>query len=184
MPIANWGIQASDVDEFDRDSQYKPYTGPIPPDAVYNWRIKVLKFIAGTKQKLPQLRIGLELVPRSGSEEKYADYFVMTFPPVSEATRFRYVPFLDAIGVTGREFVKGTKTDQDNNIVKIGRWRNTGDEIIAAQLKTGEDQNGDARKEIGWMGEAVEDYEDDSDVDDEDYEDEEFDDEDDYDDED
>jgi hypothetical protein len=177
MPRANWGVSSQEVDEFDRDSQFKPYTGPIPPDGVYNWRIKVLKYAAATRDKFAQLRIGLSLEPRGDSEEQYRDYFIMTFPPVSEKTAFRYVPFLDGIGVTGREFTKNTITDEEGNIKKIGKWRNSGDEMIAAQLQTGQDQNGDPQKQIGWMGEAVEDFdndgvEDDDDEDDDDYDDE------------
>ena len=167
MPKANWGVSSADVDEFDRDSQYTPYTGPIPPNAVYEWDIKVLKFIAGTKEKNPQLRVGLELVPREGrNEEDYEGYFTMAFLHVTDKTAFRYVPFLDAIGVSGREFTDRTITDEEGNIKKIGSWRNTGEEMICAELKDGE-WNGVARKEIGWMGPITDDDGDD----DEDYDD-------------
>lgn len=159
MPRANWGIDASDVDEFDRDSQYKPYTGPTPPLGVYMWLIKKLQFVAGTREKNPQLRVGLELVPRADApdESKYADYFRMAFLVVSEKTRFQYVPFLDAIGVSGREFTKDTIMDAEGNVKKIGKWRNTGEEYVMAELKNGEDQNGNSRLEIGYIG-PVEDY--------------------------
>jgi len=178
MPKANWGVNSQDIDKFDRDSQYTPYDGPIPENAVYHWKIKVLKSIAGTKSKLPQLRVGLELVPRKGrNESKYKGYFVMAFIPVSDKTEFRYVPFLDAIGVTGREFTRGTITDDEGNIKKIGKWRNDGDEIIAAELKTGEDQDGNPRKEIGWMGEPNTEPESEEDDDEDDFDD--YDDEDD-----
>lgn len=175
MPKANWGISASDVDDFDRESQYKPYTGPQPPLAVYNWRIKVLKSVSGTQKKLPQLRVGLELEPRGASEDKYSGYFIMAFLPVGETTKFRYVPFLDAIGVSGKEFTNGTLTDSEGNVKKIGRWRNTGDEVIAAQLRMGEDESGNPKEEIGWMGEAVADFDDDEESDDFDDEDLEYD---------
>ena len=100
MPRANWGINSADVDEFDRDSQYKPYDGPIPPNGVYEWNVKVLKFAAATKEKTPQLRVGLELSPREDrDEDQYEGYFKMAFLNVSDKTAFVYVPFLDAIGV-------------------------------------------------------------------------------------
>lgn len=150
MPRANWGIDASDVDDFDRDSVYKPYTGPVPPDGVYLFLIKKLQFVAGTKSKLPQLRVGLELVPREdANEDRYDEYFIMDFLHISDKTKFRYVPFLDAIGVTGREFTTRTVTREDGNIVKIGKWQNSGEEYVYAQIKTGEDQDGNKRKEIG-----------------------------------
>jgi len=169
MPKANWGVSSADVDEFDRDSQYKPYDGPIPSNAVYEWNIKVLKFISATKDKLPQLRIGLVLAPREErDEDQYDGYFIMVFLPVSDKTAFRYVPFLDAIGVSGQEFTDRTITDEEGNIKKIGKWRNTGEEFIAAELKDGADQNGASRKEIGYMGPLLEDELDDT-VDDDDY---------------
>ncbi len=172
MPKVNWGISAKDIDNFDRDAQYKPYDGPIPPNGVYQFKIKVLKSVAGTREKNPQLRIGLELKPRSGrSEKSYTGYFIMTFPPVTDKTQFRYVPFLDAIGVSGRDFETRTIADQEGNIKSIGQWRNDGEEIILAELKDGVDQHGAPRKEIGWMGPL---NEDDSEEESEDTEDEEY----------
>lgn len=154
MPKVSWGVGAADIDNFDRDSQYAPYDGPIPPNGVYQFLVKVLKHTAGTREKNPQLRVGLELVPRNGrkDERKLKGYFIMAFLPVTGKTAFRYVPFLDAIGVSGREFERGTITDEEGNVKKIGRWRNTGEEIIKAELRDSVDQNGAPRKEIGWMG--------------------------------
>jgi hypothetical protein len=161
MPKANWGIGASDVDEFDRDSQYKPYTGPEPTNGVYVWNINVLKFVSATKEKQPQLRVGLELVPREGreEEEQYEGYFTMAFLTVMEKTAFVYVPFLDAIGVSGREFTQRTITDEEGNIKKIGSWRNTGDVLIMAQLGDGTDANNKPIKKIKWFGAYEEDAE-------------------------
>lgn len=156
MPRANWGISSRDVENFDRDAQFKPYTGPLPGNGVYRWQVKKLSFIAETGDKLPQLRIGLALVPRGQAEKKYAGYFVTVFCPVSAKTAFRYVPFLDAIGVTGREFERGTVTDEEGDIKKIGKWRNTGEELILGMLKDNtNDRTGNYPKEIGWVGENV-----------------------------
>lgn len=155
MPRANWGVTADQVDEFDRDAQFKPYTGPVPASGVYLWQVKVLKFAAGTREKNPQLRVGLSLVPREGyKEERYEGYFIMDFAPVSEKTDFRYVPFLDAIGVSGREFEQRTILDEAGNIKKIGRWRNDGNQLVAAQLMDDTNQNGEPTKKIGWYGSA------------------------------
>lgn len=159
MPKVNWGLSRGTIENFDREAQYTPYDGPIPVNGVYEWKIKVLKSIAGTREKNPQLRIGLELMPRKGRKEErqYAGYFIMIFPPVNDRTAFRYVPFLDAIGVSEREFLVGTITDEEGNVRKIGRWRNTGEEIIKAELKDDTDQNGNPRKDIGWMGAVTDD---------------------------
>lgn len=179
MPRVEWGVSARDVDDFDREAQYKPYDGPLPANGVYQWRVKSLKHIAATEDKNPQLRIGLELVPRKGrkSERAYAGYFVTVFAPVNERTAFRYVPFLDAIGVSGKAFKTATITDQEGNIRKIGRWVNNGDTLIKAELKSNTGEQADKYpKDIGWMGELTEEDEaDDEEFDEED--DDEFDDE-------
>ncbi len=194
MPRANWGITSRDVENFDREAQFSPYVGPLPVNGVYRWQVKKLAFVAPTGDKLPQLRIGLALVPRSQAEKKYDGYFVTVFCPVSPKTAFRYVPFLDAIGVTGREFERGTVTDEEGDIKKIGKWRNTGETLILGMLKDNAgDQSGKYPKEIGWMGENVDtaddagdddeeldDYDAEEDTDDDDeYEDEDTDDDDD-----
>lgn len=176
MPRVPWGISAGDVDNYDRDSQYKPYAGPIPTNGVYQWKVKKLQHVAGTRDKNPQLRIGLELTPRNKEEKRFKGYFIMEFAPVTEKTQFRYVPFLDAIGVTGREFERSTITDEEGNIKKIGKWRNDGEMLILGQLQDDVDQNGAPRKKIGWMGgledlESLPDDDDDVEDDDEDYDD-------------
>ena len=153
MPKVNWGVDSETVDDWDRESQYKPYTGPVPPNAVYQWRVKLAQYVAATRGKKPQLRIGLELVPRKGYDEKgYSDFFVMLFLPIAPKTEFRYVPLLDALGVTGREFVNRTVTDEEGNIRKIGKWKNDGNTLILGQLADEADQNGDPRKTVKWMG--------------------------------
>lgn len=169
MPKANWGISASDVESFDRERQYKPYDGPMPVNGVYRWRVTQLKFVAATSGKFPQMRIGLELQPRNKEEGKYKGYRLMLFPPISDRTAFRYVPFLDAIGVSGKEFETGTIVDEEGNIKKIGRWRFTDSIFIKGEVKDDTDQNGNPRKDIGWMGadepyEEDEDFEEDSEV--------------------
>lgn len=159
MPKANWGIDAEDVDDFDRSTLYKPYTGPIPINGVYLWEIKNLKQVAAPeKGKLPQLRVGLELVPRDDreGEEVYAGYFLMAFLYIGEKTKWKYIPFLDAIGVSGREFTRGTLVAEDGSVRKIGKWVNDGKQLILAEQKDGEDANGDPRKEIGTFLSAEE----------------------------
>lgn len=170
MPKVNWGVRAADIDNFDRDSQYAPYDGPVPPNGVYQWKVKVLKSVAGTREKNPQLRVGLELVPRKAdpSEKRMKGYFIMAFLPIMDKTQFRYVPFLDALGVSGREFERGTITDEEGNVKKIGRWRNGGDTLIKAELKDGTDQSGNPRKDIGWMGALTDEPDDDEDFDEDD----------------
>lgn len=152
MPRVNWGVGKDTVDDYDRESGFKPYTGKIPPNAVYQWRIKVLKYAAGTKTKNPSLRAGLELVPRNAEEKQFAGYFLTKWMAIAETNSFQWVPFLDSIGVTGREFTAGTVVDDDGNVRKIGNWRMDGKTEILGQLKDGNDEKGNSRKEIGWVG--------------------------------
>lgn len=162
MPVVRWGVGAEDIDDFDRDSQFKPYAGPVPPDGVYAWNVKVFKHVAGSRDKNPQLRVGLELVPRQGfDEEQYRNYFIMDFLPIASNTRFRYVPLLDALGVSGKDFTSRTKTDEDGNIIQIGRWRNDGSTVVIAQLITEKDQTGNDKKSIrgGTYGDLGQDIE-------------------------
>lgn len=160
MPRVNWGIDAEVIDEFDRESQFSPYTGPIPPNGVYQWRIKVLKSAAGTGEKFPQLRVGLELVPRNKDENKYRakgqGYFVMKFLSISPDNAWVYTPFCDAIGVKGKEFTRGTITDEEGNVKKIGNWRHDGKTLVLGQLEDKLDNNNNPIKTVGWVG-AVED---------------------------
>lgn len=175
MPRVTWsGLDAGDVDGFDRDSQIKPYAGPIPPDGMYMWAVKVLQHREGDRQKNPQLRVGLELVPRSGSdyrgERKYKGYFTMDFIPMADNTAFRYVPLLDVLGVTGKDLVNNTITDEDGNIKKIGRYRHDGKALVMAQLVQEMDQNGNPKAQKNIKGGAYfeppkgEEYEEDDDL--------------------
>lgn len=172
MGVVRWNIKASAIDDFDRSKQYTPYTGPIPPDAVYVFLIKKMQYVPGTRDKLDQLRVGMELVPRKGmGEGKYKGYFVMNFIPVADNTGFRYVPLCDALGVSGTDFTERMRVDREGNVQRIGQWRNTGEQEILAQIVTGYDEKGEPRKEVKWMGPLQEPDEDDEeyDSDDEEY---------------
>lgn len=166
MPKVDWGIPAGTVDGWDRESQYKPYDGPTPRNAVYLWNIKKLVSVAATDEGYPQLRIGLELVPRNKDEKRYEGYFIMLYRSITDKSVMFWAPFLDAIGVSEADFRQRTIADPDGNIKKIGRWGNDGKQQIKGLLK---DRRDDAeRKDIGWMGPADEAYDsDDSDAGDE-----------------
>lgn len=159
MPRVRWsGLGADDVDGFDRDSQIKPYAGPVPPDGVYLWAVKVLQFREGDGAKHQQLRVGLEMVPRSGSdykhERKFKGYFTMDYIPMADNTAFRYVPLLDVLGVTGKDLVNSTITDEDGNIKKIGSYRHDGKALVLAQLVQELDQNGNPKMQKNVKGGA------------------------------
>ena len=151
MPPVNWGIDPDSVDDYDQNDRYTPYMGPTDIAAgMYVWRIALMKRTARTREKMPQLRVGLELVPRKGNnyEQRYAKYFAMDFIPVSDKTSFRYAPLLAVLGVSGMDFTKRTRCDEEGNVLSIGKWKNNGKTLIAAQLIDGKDLEGNPRKEI------------------------------------
>lgn len=175
MPTVRWGIDRSVVDQFDRESQFKPYDGPQPPNAVYRFQIKNLKHVAGTRDKNPQLRVGLELIPRNNDEKRYAGFFVMCFLPITDKTAFRYVPLLDALGVSATDFTDRTRTDEEGNIKRIGRWANDGEQTVKALIEDST-YEGKTRKDVNTFLEDTESEDDEygEDDDDEEIEEEEY----------
>jgi len=147
------GVTGRALDEADR-SQFTPYDGPVPPNKLFCFRVKMLKKGKSSNDN-PQLIIGLELVPRRTrpEEKQYKGYYITDYIVVLESTTFRVAPFLDAIGVSGREFAEhtsvGPKDDRGSKpITKIGHWVNDGKQFVLATLKDGMDQKGNPRKEI------------------------------------
>lgn len=164
MGKVTWGgdLSGSDLDNADR-SQFKPYDGPTPMNGVYAFRVKLLKR-GKSKANNPQLIVGLELVPRQSRPEdgKFKGYFIMDYIPVMESTAFRVAPFLDAIGVSGDDFIKRTTAGEADErgslpIVQIGKWKNDGKKIILATLADDQDQQGNPRKRISsyWAPEDL-----------------------------
>jgi len=167
VPTVDWGLSKGVIDDYDRESQYKPYTGKLPDNGVYQWKVTKAVYVSGGKKKNPQLRVSLRLDPRDKSEKKFSGYTMMKFMVIADTTPFQYVPFLDAVGVTEADFKKRTKTDQEGNIRRIGPWVNDGQTLILGQLQDNRGDNADKYpKEIGWVG-AIDDAEED---DEEDYE--------------
>lgn len=152
MPRVRWGDEEELLEageSWDPEDQIQPYDGPTPPNGLYYWDIKVLKYRQG--KNLPQLMIGLELAPRRSRSEdkKYAKYFILDFAPVAPQTNFRWMPFLAAIGVSPSDLIKKCITDEDGNVTKIGRWvKKDKGNWIAANLVDDKDQNGNPRKAI------------------------------------
>lgn len=170
MGRVNWGFGVGEhIDDFDRDSQYAPYTGEVPPFGTYKWLVKSVKYVPATREKSAQVRVGLELSPRAGRKEhRYKGFFTMAFLNISNNPKARafWVPFADAIGVTGREWETKFYTDEEGRVTKIGRWVNKGDTAILAEIRPGTDPKYPVN--VGWMGPLTED--DEAEEDDEDIE--------------
>lgn len=152
MGKVKWGggVSAQGIDDVDTSKQFTPYAGPTPPNGVYQFHLKIAR-IGESKQGNPQLILGLELVPRKDRPEdrRYKGYFLMDYIPVMESTQFRVRPFLDAIGVSGKDFVDRTVDDGSDkkNITKIGKWVQNGKQYVLVSIGMGSDQAGNSRME-------------------------------------
>lgn len=169
MPKAKWGdIDASDVDDFE-GSGVTPYTGPNVPNGVYMFEVKVCRQTK-SKNNNPQLMVVCELVPRDDrpEEKKYSGHPVVDFMPVLKNTQFRYAPFLQAIGVTGRDFVNNTVVDPNSakgDITKIGKVEPVG-QYVFASVKWGPDNNNVQRLSVTqWIPSDVDEADDADDTD-------------------
>lgn len=144
------GVTAQGIDNVDTSKRFSPYEGPIPPAGVYRWWMKILR-ATKSKQDNDQLMLGLQLTPRKDVPEqaRYKGYWQTYYIPIMDGTSFRVREFTDAIGVTGKDFINSTVEDnaKDRNIMKIGRWVNTGRLILPAALGWGT-YNGKERLEI------------------------------------
>lgn len=158
MPKADWGLSAGTISDFDREKQFKPYQGPLPPNGVYKWKVVNAWYAAATGEKLPQLRILLGLEPRDRSEKRYAGFTCMKLAVVGDTTNFQYVPFLDAIGVSEPDFNRRTDLDNEGRVRKIGKWLNNGKTFVAGQLEDNDYEGSKYPKKIDWVG-PLEEYE-------------------------
>ena len=156
MPRANWNISADVIDDWDRDSQFVPYSGPVPPNRVYKWQITALTYAPGEGKKRAQLSIGLTLVARTKEEKEYEGYRCWKNAWPSPKNQFTYVPFLDALGVSGADFERRCNIDEEGNILGIGRWHNNGRTLILGQREDNVwvDNQGATHndKSVGWVG--------------------------------
>lgn len=158
MPKFDWGLSAGTVDDFDREKQFKPYQGPMPPNGVYKWKVVNAWVAAGTNEKNPQLRILLAISPRDKAESRYEGFTCMKLAVVSDTTNFQYVPFLDAIGASESDFTRRTDTDGEGRVRKIGKWLNNGKTFVAGQLEDNDYEGSRYPKKIDWVG-ALDEYE-------------------------
>lgn len=144
MAKVTWGGAdlESALDEWEDDGGYPQYAGDRPPKGVYRWDIRVEK--TTSKNGFNQLVVHLVLNPHKPDHQKYKGYHCMSYIIVKEdgSTAFRVRPFLDAIGVTARQFRTGTiskPTDRTTSngqpiedITKIGPVVMDGLKVMAA----------------------------------------------------
>ena len=118
------------------DDGWEPYDGPRPANGMYTWEITEVRSGVSTNE-FPQLRVFLRLDPGSRRDHKQYDGFTMSTKIIVKhdgSTDFRVMPFLNAIGVSVRDFLHNTEAgppleDLDYNgkeeflVKSIGRVR-------------------------------------------------------------
>ncbi len=121
MPKMKWGsgVTADTINNAE-EKGITVYDGPLPPKGVYGWDVKFLK-TGETSNKNPQLIIGLELNPRDREDHQaFKGFFVQDFIVVKDTTAWRLKPFLKALGVSAKDFLENTVTDEEGRVTKIG----------------------------------------------------------------
>ena len=123
MPTADWGLDRQSYRAIDRfRSEFEPYDGPPPPNAVYLWQVKRIKYTRPQNGTYPQLVIDLVLEPRRTHEQEYAGYFIRVYRSITPRSVPFYAPFLQAIGVSASDFGTRTVYNRDTgDIQRIGQ---------------------------------------------------------------
>jgi hypothetical protein len=175
MPKVKWGgkeLQDS-LENYDgeNDAQYRPYDGPPPRAGMYLFTVKRVKQNT-SPGGFPRLQLFLELTPRAGrpDEKRYDKFFMLDGIIVKEdgSTTFRVRPFLDAIGVSVREFMTNTVTSAEDNelVVKIGKFKTDKPFQIMGAIKPQKDSDYYEIKYYPMPEDADDDADDDMDDDD------------------
>lgn len=143
MPKVKWeSISEQDIDEAQTN---QAYAGKVPPAGVYRFELRVLK-TGESGEGNPKLVIGCFLDGSWRPEHKKYDGCPMwDHLAVIQSQNFKVRAFCDALGVTSKQFMTQTMTDEDDNILKIGtlKIKDEGLLIYAAVQKTNDPDYGE-----------------------------------------
>lgn len=111
MAKVAWGgadLESALNDWEDDGNQYPEYAGERPPKGVYRWNVRVDKTVSSGG--FNQLVVHMTLDPHNAKTKPFKGYYCRSYIIVKEdgSTAFRVRPFLDAIGVTARQFRTAT----------------------------------------------------------------------------
>lgn len=151
MPKTTWG---SDLDEeaIESAETRDTYTGPVPPKGVYRFKLKYLrqgKSKAGNKM----VRFfGVLDGTYKDVHKKFDGAPLWVDTAVMASTAFRIKALVNGLGVTAKQFMTGTMTDDadpEPNIVKIGTKKITQDMLVYVNIRP---EDGDQGERIGIVG--------------------------------
>lgn len=118
MPKVKWGsISEQDINEAEVSQNY---AGKIPPTGVYRFVLSRLK-VGQSGEGNPKVVVMARL---DGSWRKEHKKFngcpLFDHIAVIQSQNFKVRALCDALGVTAKQFMNQTVTDEDDNILKIG----------------------------------------------------------------
>lgn len=182
MPKMKWGDNEPDWDELD-DAEYNEgdfprYDGPIPPKNTI--LTGVIKKVWATESQAgnKMFKVIWEAEGNSGDKKKYNGLSIWENVVWTPQTKFRWQPWLDALGLTLRDVRSKTITAEDEDnvglpVLRINKLKFTGDGVDIRIVTDTDTYNGEKRAKVGeWLmpsddtGDSDED--DDMDEDDED----------------
>jgi len=151
MPKATWG---SDLDEEAIESAESRgvYAGDLPPAGVYRFKLKTLKK-AKSKQGNPMVRFfGVIDGTWKDKHAKFDGAPLWVDTAVMESTAWRIKALVQGLGVTAREFMASTVTDDaepEANIIKIGKKKISEGLEIYVNVKKEDGENGERLTVVG-----------------------------------
>lgn len=146
---ANTDADTIDEVEVEEREEFQPYDGPMPPKNTI-LRVKVVR-ITAEKFKTGSKGIKVFAVVDDPSKERYngCPYWDNVIDSADAAWKIRQ--FMDSIGGTGDDWAKTyieERGDDSPLVVKFGKVKVDG-LYLRIQHKTGANQDGDPRAEIG-----------------------------------
>lgn len=151
MPKTTWG---SDLDEeaIESAESRDSYTGPVPPKGVYRFRLRSLKK-GKSKAGNPMVRFfGVLDGTYKDGHKKFDGAPLWVDTAVMSSTAFRIKALVNGLGVTAKQFMTSTVTDDaepEANILKIGTKKITENMLVYVNIKP---EDGEQGERIGIVG--------------------------------
>jgi hypothetical protein len=175
MPKMKWGDAEPDWDELD-DAEYEEgdfdrYEGPVPPNNTV--LSGVIKKIWGAESQAgnSMFKVLFEAEGNSGDKKKFNGCPIWDNVVWTPQTKFRWQPWLDAVGLTLKDVRQKTITAEDDDnvgkpIMRIGKIKFTEGVDVRVVTKR-ESYNGEPQARIQeWLAPKDADTDEDDDEDD------------------
>lgn len=148
MGKVKWSIGADEPEDLE---SYDVYDGDLPPKGVYNCKLTRLKL--KTNRNGDDMINGLLLIEEEGGKKKYNGYGIWFNQNVTEQGAPYVKQFLRALGLTWKDFIGKTVTDDEDppNITKIGTLKMSTEPEVRVLAKRGS-YNGEDKLDVQtWL---------------------------------